>query len=152
MSETEKLREQIKHRLHAYNDRKYELQQIEQQLAQLEATVTAPRMQAMDGMPRGSGSGDAMACIVAELVGLQEKYKAKMAKLVEAQTEVEDLIDSLEPLERQLMRCRYIEGMPWETVCVVLNYSWRQTHRIHGRVLDKLVEAEMEKLEVTVNV
>ena len=146
MSEQEKLREQIKRRLHAYVDRKHELQQLEQQLAQLEVTLTSPRSQAMDGMPRGSGGGDAMAAIVAELVGLQDKYKVKMAQLLAAQTEVEELIDSLEDtVERQVMRCRYIEGKVWEEVCVVMNYSWRQTHRIHGRALNKLVEAEMEK-------
>jgi hypothetical protein len=145
MSEREKLKEQIKHRLHAYVDRKYELQQLEYQLAQLEATITAPRGQAMDGMPKGSGGGDAMASIVAELVGLQEKYMAKMQQLLGAQVEVEMVIDSLEPVERSLMRCRYIDGLPWESVCVALNYSWRQTHRIHSQALNKLVEAEMAK-------
>ena len=143
MSEREKLKEQIKHRLHAYNDRKHELQQLEQQVEQLEVTITAPRGQAMDGMPKGSGGGDAMAAVVAELVGLKEKYMAKMRQLLKAQAEVEELIDSLEPVERSLMRCRYIDGLPWESVCVVMNYSWRQAHRIHGRALNKLVEAEV---------
>lgn len=144
MSEQEKLKEQIKHRLHAYNDRKHELKQLKQQLDQLEANITAPRGQAMDGMPKGSGGGDAMAAVVAELVGLKEKYQAKMQQLLAAQKEVEEIIDGLEDtVERQVMRCRYIEGKVWEEVCVELNYSWKQTHRYHSRALDKLVEAEM---------
>ena len=143
MSEQDKLREQVKHRLHGYIDRKYELQQLEQQLKQLEVTMTSPRNQAMDGMPHGSGGGDPMASLVAELVGLQDKYKVKMQQLLAAQAEVEDTIEGLEPVERQVMRHRYIEGLPWETVCVVLNYSWRQTHRIHSRALNKLIETEM---------
>ena len=139
------LREHIRRRLHAYTDRKYELQLLEQQLERLEASITAPRIQAMDGMPHGHGGGDAMASIVAELVGLQEKYKAKILQLTKAQEEVEQLIDSLEPRERSLMRFRYIDGMAWDEVCVAMNYSWRQTHNIHSRALDQLVEAAMEK-------
>ena len=153
MSETEKLREQIKHKLHAYVDREREQKQLADQLAALETKATSPRIQAMDGMPHGTGGGDAMTGIVAELVSLQEKYKAKLLQLARAQAEVEDLIGSLEdPVERQVLRCRYIEGLIWEEVCVKLNYSWRQTHRHHGAALDKLVQAELEKLEVTENV
>ena len=147
MTDKEKIREDIKRRLHGYIDRKHELQQLEQRLAQLEVTMTAPRSQAMDGMPHGSGGGDVMASLVAELVGLQDKYKAKMQQLLAAQAEVEDLIDGLEPVERQVMRCRYIDGLPWESVCVELSYSWRQTHRYHSRALKKLVEAELEVTE-----
>lgn len=144
MSEQEKLKEQIKRRLHAYNDRSHELKQLEQQLEQLEAVITAPRGQVMDGMPKSPGGGDAMAAVVAELIGLKEKYQTKMQQLLAAQKEVEELIDSLEDtIERQVMRCRYIEGKVWEEVCVVMNYSWKQTHRYHSRALNKLVEAEM---------
>jgi hypothetical protein len=38
------------------------------------------------------------------------------------------------------MRHRYLEGLTWEKVCVEMNYSWRQTHNIHARALDKLVD------------
>ena len=144
MSENQ-LRELIKRKLHRYNNLRWEAQQIAEQIEQLRATAEAPRTQAMDGLPRSSGSGDAMAGIVAELVELQEKYMAKLRKLNAAMAEVEDMIDSLDTLERRLMRCRYIEGMVWEEVCVELNYSWSQTHRIHGQILDKLVAAELEK-------
>ena len=153
MSEQEKLKEQIKHKLHAYVDREHERKQLADRLTALETSATSPRTQAMDGMPRGSGGGDAMTSIVAELVGLQEKYRAKLLQLTRAQAEVEDMIGSLDdPIERRLMRYRYIVGMVWEEVCVEMNYSWRQTHRIHSAVLDKLVAAEMGKQEVTANV
>lgn len=140
-------KDRLKKRLHGYIDRKHELEQIDRQIEQLRATIEAPRSQAMDGMPKGSGGGDAMAAIVAELVDLQRKYEAKRLQLVQAQKEVEDLIDSLEPLERRLMRCRYIEGKFWEEVCVELNYSWAQVHRHHSEALNKLVEAETPKPE-----
>ena len=153
MSETEKLREQIKRKLHNYNNVRWECKQVADRLAELETTATSPRVQALDGMPHGTGGGDAMTGIVAELVKLQEKYKDKLHQLNATLFEVEDMIDRLgDPVERRLMRCRYIDGLTWEEVCVEMNYSWRQTHRIHGTALDKLVAAEMEKLEVPENV
>lgn len=133
-------KDRLKKRLHAYIDRKRELEQIDRQIEQLRATIEAPRTQEMDGMPRGSGGGDAMTAIVAELVDLQQKYEEKRLKLVVAQKEVEDLIDSLDPLERRLLRCRYIEGKFWEEICVEMNYSWAQVHRYHSEALNRLVE------------
>jgi hypothetical protein len=32
--------------------------------------------------------------------------------------------------------------MTWEEVCVRIGYSWRQTHNIHSRILDKLADEE----------
>lgn len=140
------LREQIKQKLHSYNAIRHECKQIVDQLKALETAATSPRIQALDGMPHGSGGGDAMAGIVAELVQLEEKYKDKLHRLHAAMAEVEDMIDSLEdPVERQVLRCRYIEGLIWEEICVKLNYSWSQTHRHHGAALDKLADAKMEK-------
>ena len=137
-----KKREHIKRKLSRYNSLTYERLQLEEQLARIEATATSPKVQALDGMPKGSSGGDAMAGIVAELVSLEEKYKEKLSQIVAAQAEVENLIESLEPVERRLLRCRYLEGMVWEEVCVEMGYSWRQTHNIHARALDKLVAME----------
>lgn len=138
---TEK-KKHIKRKLSRYNSLTFERLQLEEQLARLEATATAPKVQALDGMPKGSSGGDAMAGIVAELVSLEQKYKEKLSQIVAAQTEVENLIESLDPIERRLLRCRYLEGMVWEEVCVEMGYSWRQTHNIHARALDKLVAME----------
>ena len=53
------------------------------------------------------------------------------------------MLENLEPTERKLARFRYIDGLTWEEVCDVMAYSWRQTHRIHGRMLDKLADRQM---------
>lgn len=53
---------------------------------------------------------------------------------------IEDIIKDLESIERILMRERYINGKEWEKICVIINYSWRQTHRLHSKILDELTE------------
>jgi hypothetical protein len=37
-----------------------------------------------------------------------------------------------------LIRLYYIDGLTWEKVCVDINYSWRQTHRLHSEALKKI--------------
>lgn len=130
---------ELKKLLHSYRDLLAEYKQISLELEKVETLMTAPKGSNMDGMPRGSGKGDPLLAVVAQHITLQEKYKLQLVKLAAAQALIEDMIESLEPMERRLMRCRYIDGMTWEEVCVAIGYSWRQTHNIHARILDTLV-------------
>lgn len=134
-------RDELKKQLHSYRDIKAEREQIAQELERVEALMTGPRGTNWDGMPRGSGQGDPILNMVAQHIQLQERYRVKMTELAAAQTSIEDMIETLEPMERKLFRHRYIEGLTWEEICVAIGYSWRQTHNIHGKALDKLVEA-----------
>jgi DNA-directed RNA polymerase specialized sigma24 family protein len=133
-------KDELKKLLHSYRDLKDEHKQIALELEQVEAFMTAPKGTNWDGMPRGGRAGDPILNVVSQHINLQERYQAKLAELAAAQTQIEELIDSLEPRERKLMRHRYIEGLSWEEVCVAMCYSWRQTHNIHGNALDKILE------------
>ena len=128
-------KEALKIRLLSYLDIKAERQQIQREIDRL----ADPKGTNWDGMPRGSGGGDVMAGIVDKRDALRKKYEAKLSDLIAAQTEIEELIDGLEPKARRLMRCRYIEGLPWEKVCIAINYAWAQTHRLHSDILDQLL-------------
>ncbi len=133
-------KDELKKHLHSYRDLKAEYDQITQELEKVEAIMAGPRTANLDGMPRSPGAGDPILGVVSQHIALQERYKLQLVKLAASQALIEDIIESLEPGERKLMRCRYIDGLTWEEVCVSIGYSWRQTHNIHGRILDKLVE------------
>ena len=134
----ENLRKQIKDRLNSYTTLERERLQLSDQLARLQARLQ-PGGQNMDGMPKAPGAGDSLANLVAERIDLEARYREKLLQLERAQADIENLIDSLEPTERTLARFRYLDGHTWEQVCLDMSYSWRQVHRIHGRLLDKLV-------------
>lgn len=144
-------REHVKQRLNGYNHVRMERRQILDQIYRLETRLTAPGSQNLDGMPRGSGKGDALAESVARLADLRDLYREKEIELTQALIDIEHLIENLDPVERVIARYRYIDGMHWEQICVKVNYSWRQTHRIHSEMLDKLAkewsEAENRALE-----
>ena len=137
-------KDELKKQLHSYRDLDAERRQIELELERVEAFMTAPKGTNWDGMPRGGSGGDPILSVVTQHIHLQERYQTKLAELAEAQTEIEDMIEGLEPRERQLMRHRYIDGMCWEEVCVAMCYSWRQTHNIHSSALDKILERSAE--------
>ena len=134
----------IKHlkRLNSYRQIQLERRQLLNRIAVLESRLTAPGAQGLDGMPHGSGSGDAMARGIATLADLRELYRAKEADLAQALIDIEHLIDRLDPIERLIARYRYIDGLQWENICVKISYSWRQTHRLHDGLLEKLTKEE----------
>ena len=145
MTEREQIRLDIKKRLNSYRGLTTECQQIRDELERLEVIMSSPTSSSLDGMPRSPGTGNPIERMVAKKFELQDLYWARVADITEAQAAIEAMIDTLEPTERRLARYRYIDGLTWENVCDKLCYSWKQTHRIHGRMLDKLTAAEIER-------
>lgn len=138
----------VKEKLRGYGERRRELRQIQRLLAELEARMTAPRAQTLTGTPGGApGDPDRLTGLVAQAEELRSRYRRCIAELTAAQLEVERLIETLEPREREIFRLRYIDGAKWEDICVRLSYSWRQIHRAHSAALRKLEEAEKESAE-----
>ena len=129
-------KDQLKEQLHNYRAREAERRQLLEQYNAL----TDPRGPSLDGMPKGPGAGDPLIGIVTKRQALAEKYRAKLEELAAAQTLIEDMIEGLDPVTRTLMRCRYIDGKTWEEVCVAIGYSWRQTHNLHAKALDDLLQ------------
>lgn len=141
----DQIRIDIKKRLNSYRDLRAEHQQIRDELQQLEGVIGSPSGPNLDGMPRSPGVSNPVERLTIKHIGLEQRYRAQLDGLIAGQAEIEDLIEGLEPTERRLARFRYIDGLSWEKVCDKMNYSWRQTHRIHGRMLDRLVAAEIER-------
>lgn len=69
---------------------------------------------------------------------LREFYASKLEELVSAQIAIEKAIETLTPTERDLIRLRYIDGLPWFRVAAAIHYSESEAYRIHDRALQKL--------------
>lgn len=131
-----------KKRLQNYQSIKRELKQIQQQIEEVEAKIYAPSASKLSGEPRGGGGiSDPTGTGAAKHQELLALYRAKLDELTAEQLAIEKAIDSLEYTERTLLRHKYIEGHTWEEVCLLINYSWRQTHRLHARALEQLRKA-----------
>ena len=91
-----------------------------------------------DGMPKGSEQSD-LSEYAAKLDSLIEKLKQERFKEIKLMDDILYSISLLEDKdEKTVLRMRYIKGVQWEDICVAINYSWKQTHRIHSRALKNL--------------
>ena len=67
------------------------------------------------------------------------KFHDRYVQSLKEKQAIEDMIDSLsDPVERTLMRLRYIESLEWVDICFEVCYEKTQTHRIHNRALEKI--------------
>ena len=85
-----------------------------------------------------SGKGDIQIENLAKLEDLLDVYNEKLARVIDLITEFEAAINKLSFREQQILRLYYIDRLTWEEVCVSMNYSWRQIHRIHAQALAQL--------------
>lgn len=126
-----------------YKDIKKEITHIEEQLATLESRLMSPRTPILSDMPSSpSHNQTQLEDGVIKLTELREKYTMMLSNLCEQQLAIEKKIEVLEPLERDLIRCRYFNGLKWEEVQKEVGYAQRQTRRIHDRAIEKLETLE----------
>lgn len=146
MIDREHIRISIKKQLNSYRDLSAEHRQLTEELRRLEECIASPSCPNWDGLPRGTEVSRPTESKALKHIELEQRYRVQLERMAEEQVKIEEMIEGLEPTERRLARFRYIDGLTWEDVCEKMNYSWRQTHRIHGRMLDKLVAAEVDRL------
>ena len=129
----------IKHRLQNYIRLSQEVDQISEQVLSLRQTMYSIKSSSdMSHIPAGSGNSDKIGSVVAKIADLENNYLHKIDNLIQEQRDLEKIIEKLEPVEKLLIRARYIECNSWEEVCLTIGYSWRQTHRLHSNVLIKM--------------
>lgn len=128
-------KDELKKQLKRYLDIKAEAEQIQE----LRDALLDPKGANLDAMPRSSGPGNPVEAARKQREALAREYDRKEQELLAEMACIESMIEGLDPIERKLMRHRYLEGLTWEKVCVAINYGWTNTHEMHGRILDKLV-------------
>ena len=129
-----------KEQLRAYRDIKLEKDKLAAMVEEVEAVLYSPRSPNLSGMPSGGSTpGSLVEEAAIKHAELLERYQRKVAEWISSLVEIENAIERLEdPKERAVLRLYYAQGLTWEEVCVAVNYSWRQTHRIHARALKAL--------------
>ena len=118
-----------------------ELRGIEEALARLRARLESPAMPKLSETPKGRKTEtDRLGNMVAKILELEALYNDKQNALIDIQRQLEEALERLDPMERTLMRLRYLQGLSWERVCADMSYSWNVVHRIHRVALLKLDE------------
>ena len=134
-----------KERLRRYVEIKKEVRQIRDQLEEIESRLYSPKGQLLTGMPSAPSheGGTITESLMDKHEQLLQMYREQLTIRYEEQLAIEKAIASLEdPTARRLMRYRYLDGLKWEEICVLINYEWSRTHEIHGMALKQLKAQE----------
>jgi hypothetical protein len=88
------------------------------------------------GMPRGGGGGSA-AAVWDALIEAKDRVNARLIESLQREAEIEAFIDSIpNKLHRQILRCRYLEGLHWQEIETRVNYYHGHVRRyLHGAAL-----------------
>lgn len=122
--------------LRHYRDLVLEAQELADEIDTLRDRATSRSWP--DGQPHGSSVGDKLGNIIVKVADLSRMLECKQQALIYQRAQIETAIEQLDPVERRLIRLRYVRGLSWERVCVEINYSWRETHRKHSEALKKM--------------
>lgn len=115
-----------------------EIQDLQEEIKQLQSVSKTASAVQYGSAGGNTGNSDTIGAKLAKLNDLMEYYVLKVEESLEQRERIEKEIESLPVNERRLMRYRYIDGLDWVHVASKLNYSWRNMHRIHARILEKL--------------
>lgn len=133
----------IKYRLQNYSKLQKEVNQLSEQVLTLRQRMYSIKSSSdMSMVPASGGNNDKIASIVARVADLENMYLHKIDDLMQEQRDIEKIIENLEPIEKLLIRSRYIECNTWESICGIIGYSWKQTHRIHSKTLSKMQQMQ----------
>lgn len=96
-------------------------------------------------MPHGGGS-DKVQTAAVEVAELTDKLNRKLHQAIMVQENIKKLLESLDDIKlRQLMSYRYINGMRWEEIAVLMNYDYRYVLKLHRKALYGLDEKDIER-------
>ena len=128
-----------KEELMQYGSIELEVKQIKERIEYLEEKKTSIKSQVITDMPTGGGERTDILTLITKIEDSQIELIQKQSKLVDIMESIENTIDRLEDsTERIILRSRYLQCKKWEQICVELNYSWRQIHRLHSNILKKI--------------
>lgn len=127
-----------KEELNNYTELCREIKNIEEKIQYYTEKKTSIKSQMITDMPVSSiGENDRLGMILVKIEELLKVYYEKEAELLEKRIEIENVLDKLkEPVDRNIIRLKYLEDNTWEKVCVMLNYSWNGIHKRHRKILD----------------
>ena len=96
-----------------------------------------------DGMPHGNNISKPTEDKALRLADKAAVWKMAELDAIEKRQEVFGVIWDIDGPEGSVLYERYINLRHWEDICVLIHYSWVQTHEYHKRGL-RIVQSRIE--------
>lgn len=119
-----------------------EIKHIEEEIETLRWRAQSPRVSIISDMPKGSISeNDKMAELVVKFEELETRYKILLEYWLDKRHEIETAVETLNSLERDVIRYFYIDGLSVEKCLFKLHVSRRTFFRIRKRAVNKICKS-----------
>lgn len=120
---------------------------MEEQLESLREVEQSAKIQEISDMPKGNKQTD-LSDYMVKLDKITYKIIRAKQDCMNRKLDIENRIADMEDgLESTILHKRYIELKAWEKICVEIDYSWKQTHRIHGQALGNFRIPKQDDME-----
>lgn len=132
-----------KEELKRYNAYKLEIRSIEDSILELQTVLENVSSKPITDEQTNHNAFlvDKQSDLVLKKLELEDKLMIARANLIESHEQIEGAIEKLnEPIERTVLRMRYINCMKWEEICVNIDFEWAQMHRIHKEALKNIAK------------
>ena len=107
----------------------------EEEIAMLESLIAGSAVK-VDGLPKASSGGDKLALQVGRLVDVKECLAAEIETFLEERERALAVIGWIKNESfQEVLMCRYIIGLDWETIAEKMCYDVRHVYRLHGWAL-----------------
>jgi DNA repair exonuclease SbcCD ATPase subunit len=131
-----------KERLKEYKWLMENIQELEDRLLEIDTTLQKITSSMGADRVQTTPDPDKWTELLHQKMQVQKKINKELEKAYKEMGYIEEVINDLPQREKRLMRLRYIHCKKWEEICTIMNYEWRQVHRIHSDALGKIGRRE----------
>lgn len=143
---------EIKKKLHSYRYIEFKIKDCNENLynlANLIDTQRGVKTQILTSMPHISSNvsdpvGEAAEKIIDRYRHEYAHYEYELKILYEEKHIIDNMINKLDVIERQIIELKYFKKYKWWMVAQTMNYSERQCRRIEMVAIKKLLEVKNE--------
>lgn len=124
-----------------------EAEQLRGIVSRLLADAASIRSPNLDGMPHTGTAGDGME-LIAAAIDRAEQYKKILRQILDEQQELEAAIEHIPPLERIVIRSRFIDGNSAERTAEIIGTDVRTVFNVTNRAVNRM---RKQGIEIQIN-
>lgn len=118
-----------------YNSLQGDIERTENEIQRWRAKAESVTRLLSD-MPKGGQGRNQMEDAVCAIYELEQELSGRILESIAVRKEIEAAIDAVEnPVYREVLRRKYIDGNTLERIAVDMNYSYVHVCRLHGWAL-----------------
>lgn len=93
----------------------------------------------LSDMPRGGERQDLIQSAIDKICELETSINSEIDQLMLVHQDIENIINQVQnEVLGTLLKYRYLNGFTWEQIAVLMNYSYSQVCRLHGKALNEV--------------